>query len=142
MSDMDFNIKLPRGWQDQTSYFFRGPEIDGFRHEMLLNVDRFLKHQDINSYAREKIDPIVQIMQGVEILKEEEVTREGGNPVYEFVYKWIPADEMVELSKYIFVIWEGMGFMFSVRFSRKSYKMLGSQVTEIVERLLPGTYVV
>ncbi|MCD6379011.1 DcrB-related protein [bacterium] len=140
MSDIDFNIKLPKGWQDQTSYYFKGPEIDGFGHEILLNVDRFLQHDDIKIFAREKIDPIVQTMQGIDVLKDEEVTIEEGNPAYEFVYKWIPADEIVEIHKYIFVIMDEMGFMFNIRCNRKSYKMLGSQVKKIVEGLLPGTY--
>jgi len=139
MSEIDFNIKLPRGWQDQTSYYFRGPEIDGEVHEMHLNVDRFLQDSDIRRFAEEKTDPI-KSMQGLEVLKDEEVTLEGGNPVYEFVYKWIPADGIVEINKYVFVISDDMGFMFSARFSRKSYKMLGGQMKEIVERMLPGTY--
>ncbi len=140
MSEIDFNIALPGEWQDLTSYYFRGPEIDGLSHEIRLNVDRFLQHQDIGAYAREKIDPIVENMQGIEVLKDEEVTLEEGNPAYEFVYKWIPTGEIVEINKYIFVIWGDMGFMFSVRFNRKSYQMLNSQVRAVVERLLPGTY--
>ena len=135
-----FKINLPDGWEDQTVYTFRGPDNSGVQHMMMLNVDRHLQAEDITSFAEEKTDPIIQALQGVEVLKDEEVTLENGNPVYEFVYKWVPSDGNVIFQKHVFVIKDGIGFNFSAGFSKKTIKTIGTQMSEIVESLLPGTY--
>ena len=135
-----FRIDLPLGWQDQTGYVFRGPEEDGREHNLMLMIDRFLQHDDIGSFAREKTQPIMDALQGVETLKDEEITLEGGNPVYEFVYKWVPSENYISFQKYLFVFCDGMGFTFSIGFSKKSLKLLNGQVNSIIESLLPGTF--
>jgi hypothetical protein len=140
MSDIEFNIELPGEWQDQTMYYFRGPEIEGFVPEITLNVDRFVQTDDINEYSRERISPIVQSMQGIEVMKDREITREGGNPAYEFVFRWIPADEVVEIHRYLYVMKADLGFTLLGRFSKKSYRVLKEQFREIADRLLPGTF--
>jgi hypothetical protein len=140
IKELDFNISLPKGWQDQTMYYFKGPRIDDFDHEMTLNIDRFLQHAGIIDFAREKTRPLTSSMTGIEILKDEETTVEGCNASYEFVYKWIPADDIIEIHKYVFVLKEQMGFAFNVRFNKKTYKLLGTQIKEIIEKVLPGTY--
>ena len=140
MSGIDFNIELPGEWQDQSSYSFRGPEIDGFVHEITVNVDRFLQTDEVEEYAREKISPIVQSMNSIDVLKDQEITVEGGNPAYEFIFKWIPADDIKEIHNYLFVLKDQLGFMVLIRFNRKSYRMLKGQFKEVVDRILPGTY--
>lgn len=135
-----FRIDLPKGWEDQTVYVFRGPSEDGRDHNLMLMVDRHVQVEDICAYAHERIDPLMTTLQGVEPLKDEEVTVEGGNPAYEFVYKWIPSESFIGFQKYLFVFKDGLGFTFSICFSKKSLKLLGSQVNDIIETLLPGTY--
>jgi hypothetical protein len=135
-----FRIDLPQGWQDQTVYVFRGPEEDGREHNLMLMIDRFLQHDDIGAFAREKTQPIMDALQGVEALKDEEITLEGGNPTYEFVYKWVPSENYISFQKYLFVFCGGMGFTFSIGFSKKSLKLLNGQVNRIIESLLPGTF--
>jgi len=135
-----FQIELPRGWEDQTVYVFRGPEEDGREHNLMLMVDRHLQHEDISAFAREKTQPIIDALQGVEALKDEEITVEGGNPVYEYVYKWVPSEGYISFQRYLFVFSEGMGFTFSIGFSKKSLKLLNGQVNGIIESLVPGTF--
>jgi len=135
-----FKIDLPTGWEDQTVYHFAGPEIEGRPHTIILTVDRHVQDNDITRFAQDRIEPIVENLQGLEVLKSEEITIENGNPAYEFVYRWIPGEGIKLYQKYIFVIMDGMGFSFSGSFSKKSLKMLGGQMKEIVESLLPGTY--
>ncbi len=138
--DNRFRFDLPKGWQDQTVYYFIGPEIDGTGHQMILTLDRNLQQEEIGSFARKKTGPIVSSLGGLEVMKDEEVTLEGGNPAYEFVCKWVPSDQMTVIKMFVFVFYDDIGFSFSCDFSRKSYKMLGSQFRKIVEDLLPGTY--
>ena len=135
-----FQINLPLGWEDQTVYVFRGPEEDGREHNLMLMVDRHLQHEDISAFAREKTQPIIDALQGVEALKDEEITLEGGNPVYEYVYKWVPSENYISFQRYLFVFSEGMGFTFSIGFSKKSLKLLNGQVNGIIESLVPGTF--
>ena len=84
-----FRTDLPRGWEDQTVYVFNGPEEAGHQHNIMITIDRQLRHQTISSFAHEKTDPIVDGLQGVDVLKDEETTIPGGNPAWEFVYKWV-----------------------------------------------------
>lgn len=135
-----FRFDLPSEWQDQTAYYFRGPEIDGQEHRLMLHIDRIWHHENIYDFSREKISPLVNELQSLEILKDEDVTMDNGNPVYEFVGKWIPVDEVVVIKKYVFVFFDNMGFTFTCDFSKKSYKMLNEQMKKLIDSLLPGTY--
>jgi hypothetical protein len=135
-----FTFEIPSGWEDQTVYTFRGPKIDEHEHMLILNITRKLQHEDIYHFAREWIDPMVNTLQGLDILKEEEITIEDGNPAYEFVCRWTPADNVAVIKKYVFVFMYDMGFTFSCDFSKKSYKMLSGQLKDFIDSLLPGTY--
>jgi hypothetical protein len=139
-NDTPFKFPLPTGWDDQSAYHFVGPEEGGINHTITLYVDRYLQQQDIASFARQHIDPIVNMLEGVEVLKDEDVSVDGGNPVWEFVYRWIPAEGIVKFYKYVFVFWGGMGFTFSCEFSKHTLKTVGSQFPDIVDAVLPGTY--
>lgn len=140
MSEINFNINLPKGWQDQTMYYFKGPKLDEFEHEIMMTIDRKPQTDDIIEFARKRISPIVQTMTGIDVLKDKQTSISGGNESYEFVYKWIPADQMVEIHKYIYVLKDKLGFTFNIRFTKKSYKLLNNQIKEILESILPGTY--
>ncbi|UCC44002.1 MAG: DcrB-related protein [Candidatus Zixiibacteriota bacterium] len=135
-----FKVDLPMGWEDQTVYVFNGPDQDGMQHSIMITIDRQLRHETIASFAREKTDPLVDGLQGVDVLKDEETTIPGGNPAWEFVYKWVPSEDSLIMQKYVFVIKDNMGFAISAKFSRKSYKTVGLQLPKIIESLLPGTY--
>lgn len=139
-TDHSFAFDLPDGWEDQTVYTLMGPEDSGVQHSLTLNIDRHLQHDDIRSFAQEKTEPIAETLQGVEILKNEETTIEGGNPTWEFVYKWVPGNGQVMFQKHVFVLKDGMGFSFSAGFSRKTLKTVGLQMKDIIESLVPGTY--
>lgn len=135
-----FKIDLPVGWEDQTVYHFQGPAIDGTPHTLILVIDRHLQDVDIREFANQRIEPITQALQGLEVLKSEETTIEFGHPTYEFVYKWMPSDDVRIYQKYIFVIGNGLGFTFSASFTKKSFKTLALQLKDVVEAVLPGTY--
>ena len=135
-----FKLSTPGEWEDQTVYVFRGPTIDNQDHQLMMTVDRQLQNDNISAYARDRTNPIVEGLQGVEVLKEEEVTIEDGNPTYEFVCRWMPAEGFSVIKKYVFVFKDKMGFMFNCGFSKKSYKMLSAQIKQVIDSLLPGTY--
>ena len=133
-------LDLPGGWEDQTIFHFRSLSGDQTEHILELVLDRHPQHNDIERFARERTDPIVSTLQGVEILKDEETTMENGNPLYEFVFKWNPADGIRNYTKYVFVLRDGIGYSFRCEFSKKSFKVIGGQMKDVIETLVPGTY--
>jgi hypothetical protein len=135
-----FDFNLPRGWQDQTVYSFVGPEDSGVRHGVRMLVDRKLLQKDINSFAAVKAQPIRDMLQSVEILKDEETTVDGCHPSYEFVYKLMLSDTKAMIHACVMVIAEGMGFCFEARFTKRSYKTVGLQLRNVIEAVIPGTF--
>ena len=49
-----FHFDLPEGWNDQTVYFFKGPDEGNFDHMMMLAIDHQLQHDDIEDMVLEK----------------------------------------------------------------------------------------
>jgi hypothetical protein len=140
MSIDAFQFDLPHGWENQTVYHFRGPSDGEREHMVMLVINRHLQHDDVVDFAKEQIDPMVSNLQGTEVMKDEEVTLDDGNPAYEFVYRWMPAEGVSIIKKYVFVIADGLGFTFSCEFSRKSLKTVGAGMLDLIESLVPGTY--
>ena len=135
-----FHVDLPDGWEDQTVYAFKGPDDDDQQHLMLVAIDRKVQHEEIEPFAREKTQPIIDGLQGLEVLKDEEITVEGGNPAWETVFKWVPGEGLVTFQRYVFILADEMGFTVSCSFSKKTFKTVGLQMKEMVETLFPGTY--
>ncbi len=140
MTEFDFKFNLPKGWEDLTVYVFSGPKEDNYEHRLMLAIDRHLQHETVKKFADQQTEIIKENLLGMEVLKEKEITIEGGNPAYEFVCKWVPGNDFVVYKKYVFVIHDKRGFTFNCDFTKKTYQMLGNKVNELIEQLLPGTY--
>ncbi len=135
-----FKFDLPTGWQDQSVYAFDGPRDGDVRHQLLLTVDRNVQAASIEEFARDRIDPIVNGLEGIEVLKDREITVDGGHPAWELAYKWVPGPSIVQIHKYVFVLHGGFGFTFSIRFTKRTAKTVGLQLKDVIESILPGTY--
>ncbi len=140
MTEFDYKFELPKEWEDQTVYVFKGPTEDSYEHRLMLAIDRDLQDGIIKNFASQQTATIKENLQGLEVLKDQEITIEGGNPAYEFVCKWVPGNDFVVYKKYVFVIHDKRGFTFNCDFTKKTYQMLGKKVNELIEQLLPGTY--
>lgn len=138
--DNVFKFDLPKGWMDQTVYVFQGPKEADLDHSIMLTLDRKLRHDEISQFAYERTSPIIETMTGIDVLKNEEITLPDGNPVWEFVYKSVPADGMIFFQKYVFVFKDKFGFTFSGKFTKQTIKTVGAQFKQIIETLVPGTY--
>ena len=115
-----FNIGLPEKWEDRTVHLFMGPEDSGVQHTLSLTVDDMVDDVELGEYARERLDAVMENLQGAEILKEEEKTLANGNQAYECVYKWIPSDDQVIFQKIVYMILDGVGYTFAANFSKKT----------------------
>ena len=133
-----FRVDLPDGWEDRTVHLFMGPDDSGVQHMMQLIIDHDTGGADLTEYARNRIDAIMEALQGVEILKEEEKNLDNGRTVYECVYKWIPTDDAIIFRKTVFMIIYGAGYMFAGNFSKKTLKTIAVEMDRIIESFKPG----
>ena len=135
-----FNIDLPPGWADETVCVFRGPKVGEKEHMVILAIDRESRYEGIEEMAFAKTAPVLEALGGAEVLKNEEITVEGGNPAWELVYKWIPAEGIKVFCRYVMVMSDGMGFTFSAEFTKQTLKTVGAQMKQVIGSLLPGTF--
>ena len=132
-----FELELPEEWEDQTMYIYKGPEINGFQHDLMLVIDDVLESDNLKDFARERIDVLMNSMQNMEILKEEEKTLENGYKAYEAVIKWIPVDDKIIFQKRVYMIIEGIGYTFSANLTKMTMKTIGLQINKIIESFNP-----
>jgi hypothetical protein len=131
-----FNMELPDDWEDRSVYTFMGPDDSGVQHILTLVVDPKVD-VELHEFARDRIDAITETIQGIEILKDEPKTLENGNPVHEFVYRWIPTDGKVIFQKVIYMILDDGGYTFSCNFSKKTIKTLGIEMEQMINSFSP-----
>jgi hypothetical protein len=133
-----FRIELPDGWEDRTVHQFLGPDDSGVQHVLNLVVDPNAQTDDVEDYARDRIDQIVESMPAAEILKEGEKTLPNGVEAYEVVYKWVSPNGKVTFQKLVYMIRDGIAYSFSANFSKKTIKTIGVEVDRIIESFEPG----
>ena len=132
-----FNIEFPDAWQDQTVHTFMGPDDGGIQHMLTVIIDKNVGDMELNDFARERIDNVIDTMQSIEVLKDEQKDLENGRPVHEFVYRWIPTPDKVIFKKHIFMILDGIGYTFSADFSKKTLKTIAMQVEQMIDSFEP-----
>ena len=131
-----FRLDLPDHWNDQTAYYFVGPEVDGVPHMLTVTLDRQLQDHDLKTFARRQIDLQIEATGGLEVLKDKRNTLSSGKEVYEFVGRWIPSDDHVIFKKTVYLIVDGIGFTFAADFSKHSLKTVGVEMMKIVDSLI------
>jgi hypothetical protein len=133
-----FDSELPGEWRDQTVYTFMGPDDSGVQHIMTLVVDSETGGLELEDFAQERIDAVMNAIQGAEVLKSELKQLPNGRTVYEFVYKWVPVDNKIILQKVVYLIIDDIGYTFSANFSKKTLKTIGHEVEQIINSFRPA----
>ncbi len=133
-----FRIELPEEWLDQTVHYFLGPEDSGIQHSLTLFVDDNPDTDDLEEYARERVDQTVQALPDVEILKEETRDLSNGITVYETISKWIPPEGQPSFRKHLFLMYDKKAYTFTGDFSKKTLKTIGAEVDQMIESFVPG----
>jgi len=137
-SGKHFSIDLPDGWVDKTVHTFMGPDDSGVQHILTLVLDDDTESMDLEEFARERIDVIVDSMSAITVLKDEPKELAGGKTVHEFVYKWVPVDDKIIFQKVIYLLIDGVGYTFSCNYSKKTIKTIGLEVEKIIESFIPA----
>jgi hypothetical protein len=133
-----FSLDLPKQWADQTAYFFVGPDVGGVQHTLTVTLDRNLPDDDLETFARQRIDVLREATAGSEVLKDEPTTLPSGKEAHEFVCRWIPSDDRVIFRKTVYLIVDGTGYTFAADFSKHSLKTIGVEVMQIIDSLVPA----
>ncbi len=132
-----FSLSLPDGWDDRSVYHFMGPDDSGVQHGLSLVIERNVK-TDLDEYAQERIESIVESRPNMQILKEEQRDLASGVPVYEVIYKWVMPSGDVTFHKLAYMIRDKIAYSFSANFSKKTMKTIRHEVDQIIESFEPG----
>lgn len=127
-----FTLKIPTDWQDKSIYSFEGPEEDGIRHNIFVSIENDVNILDLERYAESNIQAIEEGLQGYQELKRGPVSLASGNPAYELVYRWSPAENRELYQQAIYVLYDNTGYTLTATFSKKTWKMLGTEVKKIL----------
>ena len=133
-----FKMSLPEGWTDRSIYIFDGPEAGGFKHNLTVVIDSSLEDDDLEAFAQERIDIMLNSTPGTELLKQEIKTRSNGQQACEAVIKWIPVDEKIVFQKKVFMIIDEVGYTFSANFSKQTIKTIGLEVERMIDSFQPN----
>ena len=92
---------------------------------------------DVTTYAKSQFDQSKIVLPGFEMINEKEKTMPSGVPVYEIIYKYVPADDVILFQKQIFMIIKGIAYSFTSSFSKKTLKTIANEVDEIITSFIP-----
>jgi hypothetical protein len=133
-----FRIELPDGWEDQTVHYFLGPDDSGVQHSLTVFVDSNPETDELEEYARVRIDQAIEALPDVEILKEEIKTLESGVNAYIAISKWIPPEGKPSFRKQVYIMRDNIAYTFSSDFSKKTLKTIGAEVDMMINSFIPG----
>jgi len=138
MADMNyFKLELPVGWVNETVHLFRGPEEGGLQHYLRLVVHPDVGKRSLEDFARDHIESVKQNLGSIEVLRDEPRELENGLQTHEFVYKWIPTDDKVIFQKFIYLVVDRKGYMFSCEFNQRTRKTVALEVEKIINSFEP-----
>jgi len=132
-----FVIDLPKEWEDETVYMFRGPLDGGVQHYLRLIIDHHPGKVSLEDYAADRTAAIKDNLGSIEVLKEEARELPNGRQIFEFVYKWIPSDDKIIFQKQVYMILDGIGYTFSCEFTKQTLKTIGVQVDGLINSFEP-----
>ena len=118
-----------------------GPTVDKTAHRMLLYLDRALQQDTLADFAGAKTEVVKENLQSIEVLKDKEITQSGGNPVHEFVVRWMPVGNYAFIKRYVFILANDVGFTFRCDFSDSTFKKLRTDMNKLIEHLVPNTFI-
>ena len=133
IQDSRFSMKMSSEWVDQTSfYYIEGPEDDGIKHHIRVQIEEEFEEADIKEFAEMKIKNLSNTLQTYQELKQGPVRLNNKPiPAYEVVYKWKVQDKREVYQRMMYVLSKKTAFILTATFSEKTFKRLGPQVEMI-----------
>ncbi|MFC1572765.1 DcrB-related protein [Candidatus Eisenbacteria bacterium] len=132
-----FQIELTEGWQDQTVHSFVGPEGEDAQLSLFLRVEPEPESSDLVQYAHTRRNMMISALPDLEVLKDEEVELPSGRPAYDVVGKWIHPDGRTLFRRYLFLLRDGVGFVFWSDLSKRTLRIYGPEIDAMVDTVEP-----
>ena len=132
-----FYLDLPGGWEDHTNYMFMGPHHVNHQHVLTLNLVRNPGQKDLEEFGRERVAALVSASGEQDVVKEGIVTLPSGQEAYEYVYKWVPSNDRILFKRFVYLLIDKVGYVFSIDFTKPSLKTVGLEVMQLIDSLTP-----
>jgi len=133
-----FSLRIPATWEDKSVYTFEGPEEDGIRHNIWVTIENNVEVPDLEQYAQMNIQATETALQGYRELKRGPLTLNNRQPAYELVYRWSPVGNREVYQRVMYVLKNNTGYILTATFSKKTWKMLGSEIDKIMKSFTTG----
>ena len=128
-----FYLQVPEDWIDNTVYYIEGPDDNDIKHSIVIAVDHNIEPPDLVDYAESRINAVSKELQGYEELKRGKLTLINQLPAYEVVFKWCPYEEIKQYKRVVYVVANDTAYMLTATFTKKTWKMRGAEVDEIIK---------
>ena len=133
-----FSLRIPATWEDKSVYTFEGPEEDGIRHNIWVTIENNVEVPELEQYAQMNIQATETALQGYRELKRGPLTLNNRQPAYELVYRWSPVADREVYQRVMYVLKSRTGYILTSSFSKKTWKMLGTEIDKIFRSFTPG----
>jgi len=133
-----FALQFPGTWEDKSVYIYEGPEEDGIRHNIWVTIENNVEVPDLERYAQMNIQATENELQGYRELKQDLLALSSQQPAYEHVYRWAPIENRQVYQKVMYVLNNNTGYILTSTFSKKTWKLLGSEIDKIFKSFTPG----
>jgi hypothetical protein len=133
-----FALQFPGTWEDKSVYTFEGPEEDGIRHNIWVTIENNVEVPDLERYAQMNIQAMENELQGYHGLKQGSLTLKNRHPAYEHVYRWSPVENREVYQRVMYVLKNNTGYILTSTFSKKTWKLLGSEIDRIFRSFTTG----
>jgi hypothetical protein len=133
-----FSLRVPATWEDKSVYTFEGPEEDGVRHNIWVTIENNVEVPDLEQYAQMNIQAAETALQGYRELKRGPLALNNRQPAYELVYRWSPVADREVYQRVIYVLYNRTGYILTATFSKKTWKMLGTEIDKIFKSFTTG----
>ncbi|MEW6051211.1 MAG: DcrB-related protein [Candidatus Zixiibacteriota bacterium] len=132
-----FSLALPDGWEDRTIYSFVGPDDGDLQHIITLTIDDSPVSDAVAEFARDRIAATMASLQAAEKVKDDAIQLPGGREAWELVYKWVPADNTPRFGKCLYLLIDGVGYVFTGTFTKKTIKTIALEMDQMAAALTP-----
>lgn len=133
-----FHIDLPPGWTDGTVHFFQGPEDAGARPVLSLAIDDPPETDDLDEYARERLDNAVASFPDAELIRRETIPLKSGEQAQAAVIRYGEPGAGSMFKKVYYLIVEGIGYTFLGTFNKRQMKTVALQIDEMIKSFDPS----
>lgn len=90
----DFEIQLPAGCSDESTYAFALPARASFRPSIVVKTERLAEPTDLENYADHQLEKIRGVMQNLSVVQRGPVVH-GKLAAYTSVYDWGDASRRI-----------------------------------------------